>query len=65
MALTAREMDVLRLVAEGATNNDVAAALGISENTVKYHIGSLYHKLGVRRRSEMTFEAIRRGLISV
>jgi DNA-binding CsgD family transcriptional regulator len=63
--LTGREMDVLRLVAEGATNQEVASALRISENTVKYHLGSLFAKLDVTRRSEMTFEAIRKGLITV
>ena len=63
--LTSREQEVLRLVGGGATNHEVAAQLAISDNTVKYHLGSLYSKLGVSRRSEVIFEAIRRGLITV
>ncbi|MEE8440170.1 MAG: LuxR C-terminal-related transcriptional regulator [Spirochaetia bacterium] len=63
--LTSREIDVLRLVAAGATNHEVGVQLGISDNTVKYHLGGLYSKLGVARRSEVIFEAIRRGLITI
>ena len=65
IALTPRESEVLGLVAEGATNQAIALELGISGNTVKYHLGSLYAKLGVTRRSELLFEAIRRGLITI
>lgn len=63
--LTGRELDVLRLVASGATNHEVGVQLGISDNTVKYHLGGVYSKLGVGRRSELIFEAIRRGLITI
>ena len=46
-ALTARELDVLRLVAEGDANKEIAWKLGISEHTVKFHVASI---LGIRRR---------------
>ncbi|HEY2879108.1 LuxR C-terminal-related transcriptional regulator [Nocardioides sp.] len=51
-ALSPRERDVLRGLARGATYADIAAALYLSENTVKTHVSSLYGKLGVRRRSD-------------
>jgi DNA-binding NarL/FixJ family response regulator len=63
--LTERETEVLRLAASGSTNQEIAAALHISLNTVKYHLARVYSSLGVSRRSEMVFEAIRRGLIAV
>lgn len=63
--LTIRESEVLQLVASGATNREIAAGLGISDNTVKYHLAGLYSKMNVARRSEVIFEAIRRGLISI
>ena len=50
--LSPRERDVLRGLARGATYADIAAALYLSENTVKTHVSSLYAKLGVRRRSD-------------
>lgn len=63
--LTVRERQILTLAADGATNIGIGEQLGISENTVKYHLSSIYSKLGVSRRPEMVFEAIRRGLISL
>lgn len=63
--LTPRELNVLSCAADGSTNQIIASDLGISENTVKYHLSSIYAKLGVSRRSEMVFEAIRRGLVSL
>jgi DNA-binding NarL/FixJ family response regulator len=55
--LTARELEVLRLVAEGRTNGRVAVALGVSEQTVKFHLCNIYRKLGVGNRTEATAHA--------
>jgi DNA-binding CsgD family transcriptional regulator len=61
--LTRREADVLRLLADGLSNREVAASLGISENTVKFHVASLYSKLGVQSRAEAVLQAVRQGLL--
>jgi DNA-binding CsgD family transcriptional regulator len=53
-ALRPRELDVLRQLATGRRNRDIAAELKISENTVKFHVASIYRKLGVRSRAEAT-----------
>ncbi len=50
--LSARERDVLALVAEGLTNIQIAAALSVSENTVKFHLQNIFQKLGVSNRTE-------------
>ncbi|MBP8251492.1 MAG: hypothetical protein KAX40_03950, partial [Herpetosiphon sp.] len=63
--LSERELEVLRLVAEGASNNEIAAKLIISPNTVKVHMRNIYSKLGVLSRTEATMEAVRRGMIQV
>jgi DNA-binding NarL/FixJ family response regulator len=55
--LTARELEVLRLVAEGRTNGSVAATLRVSEQTVKFHLCNVYRKLGVGNRTEATRHA--------
>lgn len=60
--LTAREREVLALVAGGATNREIAGALYISPHTVKDHTTSLYRKLGVRNRAEAVQRAERLGL---
>ena len=62
--LSQRELDVLRLVAGGATNREVARKLFISEATVKTHLLHLYDKLGVRDRAAAVAEAYRRDLLS-
>lgn len=62
-ALSVRELEVLRLVAGGRTNRGIAAALFISEATVKTHLLHLYGKLGVRDRAAAVNEAHRRGLL--
>lgn len=64
-ALTPREIDVLRLAGSGQSNQEISLRLGISLNTVKYHLAGLYAKLGIARRSELVFAAIRRGLVSL
>jgi DNA-binding NarL/FixJ family response regulator len=62
--LSARELDVLRLVAGGATNRAVAQQLFISEATVKTHLLHLYEKLGVRDRAAAVAAAYQRGLLT-
>jgi DNA-binding NarL/FixJ family response regulator len=61
--LTSRELEVLRLVAEGYTNGRVAAALGVSEQTVKFHLCNIYRKLGVGNRTEATRHAYLHSLV--
>jgi two-component system, NarL family, response regulator len=61
--LTRRERDVLELVADGASNREVADALGISERTVGLYVSSILSKLGARSRTEATSIAVRRGLL--
>jgi DNA-binding NarL/FixJ family response regulator len=62
-ALSPREREVLRLVAAGSTNRDIAAALSIGEETVKTIIARIFAKLGVRRRAEAVSEAHKQGLL--
>ena len=61
--LTPRELATLRLMAEGKSNKEVANELGISERTVKTHLGHLFEKLGVTNRTEAVKVATRRGLV--
>jgi DNA-binding CsgD family transcriptional regulator len=63
LELTDRELEVLRLIAGGGTNKDVAAALGIRAKTVMHHSMAIYRKLGVRGRAEATAYAFRNNLI--
>lgn len=65
IVLSPREADVLRGVAAGQTNKAIAIKLGISEHTVKFHLGGAMTKLGAASRAEAVASAIRRGLISV
>jgi NarL family two-component system response regulator YdfI len=62
---TAREVEVLQLVAQGLANKHVALALIISEHTVKFHLSSLYAKLGVTSRTEAIHEGMQYGLIVI
>lgn len=61
-ALTPRERDVLQLVAEGATNREIAAALFVSENTVNFHMKNILRKLHVKNRAQAAAYAVRRGV---
>lgn len=62
--LTDRERDVLRLLIEGMSNNEIAERLIISPSTVKYHIGNIYTKLGVDSRAAAVSIAIQRQLVT-
>lgn len=61
--LTPREQQVLELIAEGASNKHIAQTLVISEHTVKFHVSSIYAKLGAASRTDAINRGIRRGLI--
>jgi DNA-binding NarL/FixJ family response regulator len=61
--LTARELQVLRLVAAGETNKAIAAELFVSERTVDRHMSNIYAKLGVSSRAAATAHAYQHGLI--
>jgi DNA-binding NarL/FixJ family response regulator len=61
--LSAREAEVLGLVAEGLTDQEVAQRLYLSPRTVGQHLSSVYRKLGVRSRTAATREAVERGMI--
>jgi NarL family two-component system response regulator LiaR len=63
--LTEREMQVLRLLAQGKINKEIAAALVISERTVKFHVSSIMGKLGAGNRTEAVSLAAGRGLVSL
>lgn len=62
-SLTPRELDVLRLVAKGRTNKELASAMFVSEETVKSHMKSLFQKLGVHDRAEAVSVSLKRGII--
>jgi len=61
--LTPRELEVLRMMAEGAANKNIAWKLGISEHTAKFHVASILTKLNASTRTEAVTMGIRRGLI--
>ena len=63
--LTAREIQVLELLAEGLPNKAIAGRLGISDQTVKFHVASLSGKLGAANRTDAVRRAVRRGLIAL
>ena len=62
--LTPRQADVLRLLAAGATNKEIARAIAVGERTVKYHIAGIFDRLGAGNRTEAVAIALRLGLIS-
>jgi len=63
--LTSRELDVLRQLALGRSNKEIATALEITEETVKSHVGHVLSKLQVENRAQATVQALKRGLVSL
>ena len=64
-SLTSRETDVLRQLALGRSNREIAAALAVSEETVKTHVGHVLSKLQVENRAQAIVQALKRGLVSL
>ena len=62
--LTARERDVLRLLVEGASNDEIASRLFITEKTVKTHLSAVFRKLGVVNRTQAAMKAMKEGLVA-
>jgi NarL family two-component system response regulator LiaR len=63
--LTKRETEVLKLLARGKANKQIASGLFINEVTVKAHVSSILMKLGVRSRTQAALHAVRTGLVSI
>jgi DNA-binding NarL/FixJ family response regulator len=63
--MTARESQVLELLADGLSNKAIAARIGVSDETVKFHLSSIFGKLGVANRTGAVRRAIRIGLVAV
>jgi DNA-binding NarL/FixJ family response regulator len=63
--LTPREIEVLELMAEGLPNKGIAARLGISDQTVKFHVAAIMGKLVASNRTDAVRRAVRRGLVSL
>jgi DNA-binding NarL/FixJ family response regulator len=63
LALTARELEVIRLIADGADNAAIGSALSISKHTVKQYVTNIFEKLGVQSRVEAAVYAVRKGLV--
>lgn len=64
-ALTAREVEVIELMAEGLPNKAIALRLGISDQTVKFHVATILGKLGATNRTDAVRRAVGRGLITL
>lgn len=64
-AITPREREILAFIAAGRANKEIAAALSVSEDTVKRHVSHILEKLDVNDRAQATAEAIRRGIVTI
>ena len=64
-SLTPREFEVLRLVAEGLHNREIAVELRVTEHTVKFHLGAIFGKLGASTRTEAVQKGLRLGVIEI
>ncbi len=65
VTLTQRETQVLTRIAEGLSNKEIAAELGVSEHTAKFHVNSILQKFGAQKRVEAVVRAARRGMIQL
>jgi ATP/maltotriose-dependent transcriptional regulator MalT len=65
VSLTARELEVLHLIAKGLRNKEIGAALDIAEDTVKIHIKNIFEKLEVIDRTQAVVSAAQRGFIHI
>ena len=63
--LTPREIQVIELLAEGLSNKTIATRLGISDQTVKFHVAAICGKLGAANRTDAVRRAIRQGLVAI
>jgi DNA-binding NarL/FixJ family response regulator len=63
--LTRRELEVLEVLAEGLSNRAIASRLHISEHTVKFHVSSIFAKLGAENRTDAVRRGVRQGLITL
>ncbi len=63
--LTPRELEVLDVLSQGLSNRAIAARLQISEHTVKFHISSIFAKLGAENRTDAVRQGVRAGLITL
>jgi DNA-binding NarL/FixJ family response regulator len=63
--ITARELEILTLVAAGSTNREIAERLGVGEQTVKNHLSAIFHKLGVPNRTHAVMYATRQGWLAL
>lgn len=63
--LSGRETEVLQLVAEGKSNKEIAAALGLSDGTVRIHLSHIFEKLGVHDRTQAAMQAVQRGIVKL
>ena len=63
--LTSRETQVLELVADGLSNKAIAGVLGVSDETVKFHLASIFGKLGASNRTDAVRLALRHGLVTI
>ncbi len=63
--LTGREVEILQALAQGLTNKEIARQFAISEHTVKYHVTSIYSKLGVNNRTEAVRQGVHLGIITI
>lgn len=63
--LTRREVEIINLIARGASNKEIGRNIYVSEKTVKNHIHTIFEKLGVKNRAQAVVEAVRRGIITI